>query len=72
MSSSLMMIPRRSIRNASAPTSERITSVTSSVMPWISETRVMIEVTATTLPRIVRKERSLLAQIALSAIWTIS
>ena len=72
MSSSLMMIPRRSTRNASAPTSDRITFLTSSVIPWISETRVMIEVTATMFPRMVRKERSLLAQIALNATRTIS
>ena len=72
ISSSLVMIPRRSTRNASAPTSDRITVFTSSVIPWISETRVTIDVTATMFPRIVRKERSLLAQIALNAICTIS
>ena len=71
-SSSLVMIPRRSTRNASALTSDKMTSVTSAVMPWISETSVMIEATATTLPRMVRTERSLLAQIAPSAIRTIS
>ena len=71
-SSSLMTIPRRSTRNASDPNCERIMDSTSSVMPWISETRVMIDETATTFPRVVRKERSLFARIAFSATRTIS
>ena len=37
-------------------------------MPWMSDTTAMIDVTATMLPSTVRNDRSLLLQIALSAI----
>ncbi len=39
-------------------------------MPWISDTTVTIDVTATMLPSTVMNDRSLLAQMACSAIAT--
>ena len=59
---------KRWIVKLSAPTSVTMASVTFAFMPWISETTAMIDVTATMLPRTVRNERSLFAQIDWSAI----
>ena len=51
----------------SAPTSVMIASVTYAFIPWTSDTTAMIDVTATMLPRTVRKALSLFVQIELSA-----
>ena len=54
--------------NESAPTSLTMAFDTIAFMPWISETTVTIDVTATMLPSTVMNDRSLLAQMACSAI----
>jgi hypothetical protein len=51
----------------SAPTSETIALVTYAFIPWINDTTVTIDVTATMLPSTVMNDRSLLAQMACSA-----
>ena len=54
--------------NESAPTSLTMASDTIAFMPWMSVTTVTIDVTATMLPSTVMNDRSLLAQMACSAI----
>src|SRR5689334_24568558 len=54
---------RRWTVNASAPTSVTIAFETIAFIPWISDTTVTIDVTATMLPRTVMNDRSLLAQM---------
>src|SRR5262245_24386943 len=66
-SSSLRIIPIRSIVNASAPRSDTTASDQVAFIPWISDTTVMIDDTATMLPRSVSSDRSLFAQIELRA-----
>ena len=58
----------RWIVKESAPTSDTMASVTEAFSPWMSDTTAMIDVTATMLPSTVMNERSLLAQMACSAI----
>ena len=53
--------------NASAPMSLTMAFDTIAFMPWISDTTVTIDVTATMLPSTVMNERSLFAQMACSA-----
>ena len=67
-SSSLLVMGNRWTWNVSAPTSDRIALVTYAFMPWMRDTTAMIDVTATMFPSTVKKDRSLLAQIAFSAI----
>ena len=67
-SSSDRAIPNCCTLKASAPTCDWIASFTVALRPWTSDTTVMIDVTATTLPSTVRKDRSLFVQIACSAI----
>ena len=69
-SSSLRTMPWRLMVKASAPRSERTALDTVAFMPWMSETTVMIDDTATMLPSSVNSERSLFAQIELSASFT--
>ena len=59
---------RRWIVNESAPTSVTMTRETIAFMPWIRDTTVTIDATATMLPRTVMKDRSLFAQMDSSAI----
>ena len=66
-SSSLRMGGRRWMVNESAPTSLTMAVETIAFMPWISDTTVTIDVTATMLPSTVMNERSLFAQMACSA-----
>jgi hypothetical protein len=54
--------------NASAPTSVTMAFDTIAFMPWISDTTVTIDVTATMLPSTVMNDRSLLVQMDRSAI----
>ena len=63
MSSSVRVNGTRSIVNASAPTWLTIAFDTIAFIPWMSETTVTIDVTATMLPSTVITERSLLPQI---------
>src|SRR5262245_39083749 len=56
--------------NESAPTLDMIAVVTYAFMPWMSDTTVTIDVTATMLPSTVMNDRSLFAQMAWSAILT--
>jgi hypothetical protein len=56
----------------SAPNSDWIASFTLAFRPWTSDTTAMIDVTATMLPSTVRSDRSLLAQIACSAMLAAS
>ncbi len=67
-SSSLRTGGRRCTTNESAPTSVTMAVDTIAFMPWMSDTMVTIEVTATMLPSTVMNDRSLLAQMACSAI----
>src|SRR4051812_26044110 len=67
MSSSVRVNGRRSIVNASAPTWLTMAVDTIAFIPWMSDTTVTIDVTATMLPRTVISERSLLPQIVCSA-----
>src|SRR3954451_1277160 len=53
--------------NESAPTSLTIAVETIEFIPWISDTTVTIDVTATMLPSTVMNERSLFDQTAPSA-----
>ena len=66
-SSSLRVTPKRSTTKESAPTSDTIASVTVAFRPWMSDTTAMIDVTATILPSTLMNERSLLLQMARSA-----
>ncbi len=59
---------RRWMMKESAPTSLTMALDTIEFMPWISETTVTIDVTATMLPSTVMNDRSLLAQMACRAI----
>ena len=54
--------------NESAPTSVTMAWETIAFIPWIKDTTVTIDVTATMLPSTVMKDRSLLAQMDRSAI----
>src|SRR3954468_799986 len=67
MSSSVRVNGTRSIVNASAPTWLTIAFDTIAFMPWMSETTVTIDITATMLPSTVISDRSLLLQIDCSA-----
>jgi hypothetical protein len=67
MSSSLVTMPMRSTVNESAPVRDSTASATAAFMPWISDTTVMMDDTATMLPSSVSSERSLFAQMEASA-----
>ena len=63
-----MTSPTRSIVNESEPSRETMRPVTSVLIPWMRDTTAMIEPTETMLPRVVRNDRSLFAQMARRAI----
>src|ERR1700687_1313879 len=67
-SSSLLVMGNCWMLNESAPAWLRIACLTDALSPWMRDTTAMIEVTATMLPSTVMNDRSLAAQIALSAI----
>src|SRR6187455_2147554 len=69
-SSSVRIGGRRWMVKESAPTPLTMAVETIAFMPWMSVTTVTIEVTATMLPSTVMNDRSLFAQMALSAIRT--
>ena len=58
----------RCTTNVSAPTRPTMAPETVAFNPWMSDTTVTIEVTATMLPSTVRNDRSLFAQMECSAI----
>src|ERR1041385_5888960 len=72
MSSSVRVRGMLAMVNASEPTCVTIAFETIAFIPWISETTVMMEVTATMLPSTVISVRSLLPQIVCSASRTAS
>ena len=67
-SSSDNEIPNCCTEKVSTPMPDWIASFTLALSPCTSDTTAMIDVTATMLPRTVRNERSLLAQMADRAI----
>src|SRR5262245_47109225 len=69
-SSSFCVKPMRCTVNESAPRSDTMASLTAPLTPVMSATTVMIDATATMLPSSVSSERSLFAQIELSASFT--